>query len=106
VRSLRGEDYDPEAADQADCDTRAPTDDPVALTEAQLTQQTAERALTMEKEKVNRTKIMEKYRTTLASLPDASLVIYTDGGWTKPGKDQPKECGWGYSVRIRYKEYP
>jgi hypothetical protein len=83
VQSLRGEDYDPEAANQADCETPAPTDDPVGLIEAQLTRQAADRALTMEKEKVKRTKIMEKYWTTLASLPDASLVIYTDGGWTK-----------------------
>jgi hypothetical protein len=49
VRSLRGEDYDPEAADQADCETPDPIDDSVDLTEAQLTRQTAERALTMEK---------------------------------------------------------
>jgi hypothetical protein len=51
VQSLRGEDYQPGAADQADCETRAPTFDPVGLTEAQLARQAADRALTMEKEK-------------------------------------------------------
>jgi hypothetical protein len=106
VQSLRGEEYGPQTADQADCETLDSVDDSVGLTEAQLARQTADRALTIEKEQVNRTKIMEKYMTTLESLPDASLVIYTDGGWTKPGKHQAEECGWGYSVRIRYREYP
>ena len=49
---------------------------------------------------------MEAYRLKLISLPDETLLIYTDGGWTKPGTDQEEECGWGYSVRIQYKKPP
>ena len=105
VHRLRGQKYDPKTADQADRETDEEEED-LELTPAQLAKQVADRAKQEQKELDNRNKIMAAYALKLSSLPDASLVIYTDGGWTQPGEDQEEECGWGYTVRIRYKHYP
>ena len=66
----------------------------------------ADRAKQAQKELDNRNKIMAAYALKLNSLPDESMLIYTDGGWTQPGDGQDEECGWGYTVRIRYRAYP
>ena len=106
VHKLRGLSYDPTANDQADRDNPDSEEDDIDLTPAQLAKQVADRAAQAKKELENRNKIMAAYALKLNSLPDESLLIYTDGGWTQPGDDQDEECGWGYTVRIRYREYP
>ena len=84
MHKLRGEEYGPETVDQAEREIIESDDDAVDLTPAQQEQQTIDRANKVKKELANRTKIMETYRLELSSIPDASLLIYTDGGWTKP----------------------
>ena len=106
VHKLRGLSYDPTANDQADRDNPDSEEDDIDLTPAQLAKQVADRAAQAKKELDNRNKIMAAYALKLNSLPDESLLIYTDGGWTQPGDDQDEECGWGYTVRIRYRAYP
>ena len=106
VHKLRGLSYDPTANDQADRDNPDSEEDDIDLTPAQLAKQVADRAAQAKKELENRNKIMAAYALKLNSLPDESLLIYTDGGWTQPGDDQDEECGWGYTVRIRYRAYP
>ena len=95
MHKLRGEEYGPETVDQAEREIIESDDDAVDLTPAQQEQQTIDRANKVKKELANRTKIMETYRLELSSIPDASLLIYTDGGWTKPRIGQEEECGWG-----------
>jgi hypothetical protein len=90
VHSLRGLGYDPKADDQADRETPDSDEDDLDLTPAQLPKQVADRAKHAQKELDNRNKIMAAYMYALklSSLPDESLLIYTDGGWTQPGEDQ------------------